>query len=235
MSSSKVTSCEYLIARTINNFNIDSSDYKKRAIEWVAEGIGLMDIKINLQDNIETVIVTDNISKLPCDIELITLLECEGIPLLPLDNADAKNNKSVTNNYRYHGYSLNSGGYIYTPTIESGGINVYYKRIPLNDRGYPMIPDVPEVLEAMSMFLILRMLGRGEIHPVFNNYNDLSLSILGYDMKGRKATQSLFAKARNAIGTPNNAERYMLSLAIRGGGSSTDVYNESTYRGTSRI
>lgn len=211
MSDYGLQSVQYIRARVSNNFNIDFSDWKVRAIEWIGEFIGLLQLPIELQDHFEAVAYTDNQFKLPCDVKLLRGIKIGNYRIVI--NTTSVNHKWLVNESANLelSYSINPGGYVYVPDIESGTAYVHYKRVPLDDNGYPMVIDNEDVLEAATWFILLRMLGTGYIHPVFNNYDKLE-----YKVMGQTNPVSLFAKARNSVRDLTIDERLELSVALTG-------------------
>ena len=224
MNNYALLDIKYLRARVVNNFAIDFSDWKIRAIEWLAECIGLMDIDIELQDWTETITIANNESRLPCSIKLLRYIETDGKRLVKNKNDNYRGTLNKDYAYSEHGYSINSGGYLWFPTIESGTANVYFKRLPLSDAGYPMIPDNEMVLEAASWFILMRMIGSGYDHPTHKSYKEIEDKVMGVGNRF-----NLFVKARNSIGSPDSDHRELISQAIRGVIHRQDDYDTTTF------
>lgn len=200
----KTQPIEYLIARVTNNFNIDFSDWKVRAIEWVGEGLSLMEVYMALETS-NTVIEIDNyLGVLPCDFEAIEAVEYNN-KRLDFNSAPLLTKSSALQYIQLdnQSFTFTKDNYIHT-TFESGEITIYYKKIPTDERGYPKVPDDAKVVEALSWFILLRLVGRGYQHPVFNNYEKLEFKVMG-----QNNPFSLFAQARNSAYTADNEVRLL--------------------------
>lgn len=198
------TSLSYLQARVVNNFGIEFSDWKLRSAEWVGEGLGLMNIYPELESVYEDVTVSEHLALIPCNLKVLEAVFYNGSRLTRSTAITNRDNDLIEEQaYDTDSYDLTAGGYIRT-TFESGQVTFYFRRIPVDNEGYPKVPDDEKVIEALSWFILLRMLGRGYKHSVFNDYEKLEFKVMG-----QRNPTSLFAQARNSASDPDEDTRYL--------------------------
>ena len=59
-------------------------------------------------------------------------------------------------------------GYLQT-SEESMFVKIHYKSLPVDEEGYPLVPDVNEYKEAMYWYIIWKLIGAGFKHPVIQS------------------------------------------------------------------
>jgi hypothetical protein len=78
-----------------------------------------------------------------------------------------------------------------------------------DDKGYPLIPFIHEVIEAAGWYILVKCIGRGFKHPIHTDFNSLMLSVMGHDAAGRKMPGSMMDRAKNAISRPDFEQRVL--------------------------
>jgi hypothetical protein len=196
----KTVSSKYLRGTLLNDYSIEFSDWKNRAMEWINQGVGLMDIKMQTEQHSEAGVVDNYICELPCDLLVLSGIEYQGYRLPSSNYINVVDDTTLTNRSNpTEQYTLNNNGYIHT-TFESGDIMFHYRRFPADADGYILIPDVPIVIEYMCKYLILKLVAKYGKIGAFDNYDKLEAQVLGMSNPNPSA---LRFQARNACGTPD--------------------------------
>jgi hypothetical protein len=156
----KEISCYSIIADIYRDFGIAQSGWTDDAIEWIGRSLEIIGHTCRLKTKISKVNINNYKGKIPCESDSIESITYGGKRL-----TETKYSGSLTD--------LLSGAYYYlTPAyvnvgFECGQICVEHQVIPTDENGYPLVPDAPMHKEAIAMFIMMRMLGRGMKHPVF--------------------------------------------------------------------
>ena len=80
----------------------------------------------------------------------------------PWDGSDIVQNDSINNVRAYYKIQM---GHIQT-SEESMFIKIHYKSLPVDDEGYPLVPDITEYKEAIYWYIVGKLVGSGYKHPV---------------------------------------------------------------------
>ena len=73
--------------------------------------------------------------------------------------------KNISSSAKGEWYYLNNGTII--TSFASDDLIVYYEGFALDEKGFPLIPDSFEHIEALSFFILYKYLSRGNTHPVW--------------------------------------------------------------------
>jgi len=114
-----------------------------------------------------------------------------------VDNAFSTiNETTTTTSYLSDSYSINPD-FIHTP-FKSGTLILYYKRLPIDEEGFPKIPDDAYVKEYLMWFVLDKLMTRGMKHQIIN-YNITQAKL-----------ERLLPQARNSAKYPSieNMELY---------------------------
>lgn len=157
----KYVSVHNIVEKAYRDLGISDDINILNAVEWAGEAIELIGAPTTLKDKIEAVTIEDFKAKLPCDMHL--LITCRGfsgsIPddcdrnYLPMRystdafhtycrrNKDASCSSDLT-------YTVNDD-YIFT-NFEEGEVQLAYAGIPVDEHGWPVIPDQIKFREAVA-------------------------------------------------------------------------------------
>jgi hypothetical protein len=135
-------------------------------VEWIGEaleGIGSSELEIKTKQGT----VKDNRVCLPDDLFYLTMVTYNG-QLLPSSiqtydygNQAFDDQLEVNGLYTHH----ISGGWLKTNVPEGDTIFFHYKGFPVDENGYPKIPDVFSFKEAIFWYIMYKMFMRGFEHP----------------------------------------------------------------------
>lgn len=188
----KNVSCKAIIAKVYRDFNPSHSGWVGNAIEWIGEGLQQIGTHIALETTTFDLEVKEFRVKIPCKADSIQAIEYE-CRKLPRNNAvNFNDNCKCVRDLETHpnaSYSLNPN-YIRT-SFEEGSIKVHGLSIPVDNDGYPMIPDEYNTKEALSWYVMMKMISRGYKHHLFS-YKD------AYEF-----WQDMYPSAQNAIIAPD--------------------------------
>lgn len=179
----KNTSCKIIIAQVFRDFRPSYSGWVGDAIEWIGTGMEIIGHGVGYERKPIVHTVKEYRSKLKCSVHAIEMVEHEGFRLPPNDAVNSlKVDKTKNGNRKF--YTLNPN-YINT-SFECGEVTIYADVIPVDNEGYPMIPDEALHKEALTWWVFSKMLGRGLQHPVFK-YEDAYKQWLFYYPQAQNA------------------------------------------------
>jgi len=174
MAITKLISAREIYRRMYDEFNIKSSDFEIRAIEWIGIALRKINIQVALCQKHQDLQIINFRAKLPCDLQQLTGIEINGLKLdLPV-----RFRTNATDNIILHKgtdgaiYELSPAGYIFSPS-PTGVLRVHYKSLPTEfddevQLELPLIPDDENVIDAVKWYVFYKWLGRGETHPVYS-------------------------------------------------------------------
>jgi len=194
----KTISSKNVIAKVFRDFGVTEAGFVHDAVEWVGEVLERIGTTVMYENRACRYEVKDHKVCIPPSCESIVAIEYNGkrVPLgadqgfmayrtvgkdstsetewladelLPGNHEPTS--RTVTIRYPYesdnnHYYNLNPG-YIVT-SFESGWVVIYYRKFPVDDKGFPMIWDNVYVREACSWYIMSRILLSGYQHPVID-------------------------------------------------------------------
>lgn len=120
------------------------------AIQFLTDFLGIMGLPPTYVDALEEVEIKDYRGMLPCNLISINQVRWKknGICM-----------RSMTDNFNGHSEKDNGeptfktqGRIIYT-SFKEGTIEVSYKAIPIDNEGYPLLPDEPTFLRALELYI----------------------------------------------------------------------------------
>lgn len=169
----KTCSVNKVIAQIYRDFKPSHSGWIGDAVEWIGDAIDIMKCAGGYGEQVEEVEIIDYRGKLPCQVESILGISRDGMRLARNGGLNHKNLKSSKVNILpgcvTQSYTLNPN-YINT-SFEDGCIQIYYLGIETDCDGYPIIIDDAIYREALTWYVLMKMLGRGFKHQTFN-YRD---------------------------------------------------------------
>lgn len=163
----KNTSVNVVIAKIYRDFKPNGDDWVYDAMEWIGEAIEYIGAYTEMVLKPFSVRILQNKGLLPCNIELIEGIEYNGC-VLPVSGATniIKGHLKLPISTQ-HSCKLNPN-YIHT-TFEKGTVTIHCYSLPLDDKGLPLIPDSMEYREALSWYVLYRLVARGEKHPIYKD------------------------------------------------------------------
>lgn len=169
MKDIRLISSKIITAELYQDFNIDNDDWVNKINRHIERALGLMRIdgfyiKKTLIEDVE-----EFKAPLPCDAKYVmAVLYNQGcLTRLPLTRhvGLGVNFAGITAHTTLKGAIENN--YLHT-NFEKGKIMYVYYGVPLDDCGDILIPDCPEVLEALPYFIIQKLSLSGYKHPIID-------------------------------------------------------------------
>lgn len=182
----KYVSIHRIIENVANNFKFKGDFDWQDAAEWIASLLALLEVPASLDQKItdgnlslghpKPIQIVDGRGKLPCDMykivqasaNLTPNADCNDIQLIPMrwstdtfhmrfhcDDTDYRCESGLT-------YTLNKN-YIFT-SFNTGEVYLSYLGIPIDDEGYPMIPDHESWIKACEFEVLYRLAMRAYLN-----------------------------------------------------------------------
>lgn len=158
-------SINQLIYRIQDEFEFNDSSWKSKAKRAIARGLDYIGSGIMVERVSEILTVENYKAEMPCDIKFLECIKYDGYFIGPINNSDNIDTSVV----HPSASAYIDPGYIKT-TFEEGEIVVYYKRIPVDDDGYPYIPNDEILKEALVWRAVYGLLLAGYKHHTISSY-----------------------------------------------------------------
>jgi hypothetical protein len=188
-----LTSSQEIIAKLYRDLRLSDSHYITFMIEWMGEAIDLIGAYPARQKNVVVLDVEMHRAELPRFSAILQVAVKEAERLCPLRyNASTfprhLHDVECPNIGADHseGYILNAG-YIET-TFEEGQVYVSYLSLPVDESGFPMVPDNQSWREGMLWYIQMKMALGGWQHPAGLNYMQVEERWLKYCTQARHAS-----------------------------------------------
>lgn len=202
MSTYKQVSAREIIRRVVDSFNIKTSDFEVRAIEWIGEALREMNIYNALCLKHKNLTISEYKAELPCDIYSLRAILVNGVKAtLPIiGSINAHDPDVLIANIDGNTYELNHNGFIICSS-RTGIVRISYLTIPSvfdneTKMEIPLVPDNEKVINACVYFVMFKYLGRGNKHPVYSlkaqqsHLNPYSMWVI-YKAKARNTRMQL--------------------------------------------
>jgi hypothetical protein len=185
----KAVSCKRVIDKVFGAYGNLLSQHSDRligeGIVWLGDAIESIGTVINLENKTGHLTITNGRTPLPCDLHLIESVSYRGRWLrygsqtfnynLHCDNCV---NSNVTEGD--YSYTVNPN-YINTNIPDGEEICVFYKAIPTDEEGFPLMPDNVAASECAFWYITWRLMLGGFEHPVKGiDYNEAKANYIKY-------------------------------------------------------
>lgn len=124
------------------------------AIQYCLDFIAAMGLPNIYIDKIETVEIDNYRGLLPCDLISINQVRTKREGICMRSMTDNFNGHPLHNDHRDRGENTfkTQGRIIYT-SFKEGDIEISYKALPLDEEGYPLLPDNPIFLKTLELYI----------------------------------------------------------------------------------
>lgn len=158
-----------VFAQIYRDFKPSYSGWVEDAVEWIGDAIDIMRCGGNYTTIKKTVEVIDFRAKLPCDIKSLMGVAYNGYRLPR--NGGIASNLLTSSDFNTLPESI-SESYVLNPnridtSFQTGCVDFFYRGIETDCDGYPVVIDDPKFREALTWYVIMKLLGRGFKHQVF--------------------------------------------------------------------
>ncbi len=169
----KYRSCKSLLSDLDDDFQIPTNDWFYKAINWIDRGLGIMSLHETRHPCTKNITIEGNKGLLPCSVNSIMFFSRCGYYYriksdFTLESQCGCPDELTYNQEETYSVIVNES-YVQTK-FETGDINVHFYGTPVDDEGYPMIIDDPEVTEALNWFIIYKLMTSGYKHPVIQDW-----------------------------------------------------------------
>lgn len=161
----KYVNIEQIFERVYTNHPFTENDFQwTDALEWVGALMKLMKIPTTNVHKVCTIPVEGFKAEIPLDMFLIEtiresntgkLMYYSGDPYfkhLHCNNSQSVNHKCLESKYQY---KMNNN-YIYTG-FEEGNIDIAYYALPIDEKGFPLIPDEESIKRAIEWEIVYKI------------------------------------------------------------------------------
>ena len=174
IGNGRYISVETIIAKVYRDMGMSDSIDISDAIEWAGEAMDLIGATVYLKEKNSAIDVQDYKAKLPCELHYLHTAAGHELILADEQDCDIKTMSFKAMRYStdaYHHwkcgksddnlcvsdmtYTINDD-YIF-PNFEEGKILLSYMAMPIDDRGYPEIPDDAKFKEAVASHIKWRL------------------------------------------------------------------------------
>lgn len=115
------------------------------AIQYVVDFFGIMGLPTTYIDKVETVEIENFRALLPCDLISINQVKYKGRCIRYMTDS--------FNDCPHDTCTFKTQGRVIYTSFKEGKIEISYKAMPLDDEGYPLLPDEPTFLRALELYI----------------------------------------------------------------------------------
>lgn len=179
----KYIKADVIIGQTLVDFNIPKTDTVDRMYEWILNAIETMELEKYYTHQYSIIEVKEHRASLPCAISFLHSIWIKGDNNCICNNAKGLQKLTIRNNPLIgslikDNYSSNSsatveGNFLKT-SFTKGKVVVFYRGVPKDENGYPLVPDNAKLKEALPYYILYRLGLSGYKHPIIS-WNDAYL------------------------------------------------------------
>lgn len=175
------TSSKEIIAKVFRDFGIQRSHWINDAIEWMGEALELIGTAKQTVDKIRVIKASNFRVPMPKDLYALETIrysnstdnsqpELNSFDYVATEESGGRNpglygEKNGTSNSRETYF--HQGEFIKF-SFKDKWVAIEYKAFPLDEDGYPLVPDAAEYKEALSWYIMSKLLLQGKKHPVID-------------------------------------------------------------------
>jgi hypothetical protein len=151
----KLTSSKEIVAKIYTDLNLQKSIRDEDLIEWVGEALEYMAVSaFYIKKRVELEIKNFK-AKLPCDFVNVLNVEYNQEALVGsnsprLENIEAEGRKYISSSKDTYVIKY---PFIITDAVENGKVRVYYHAFPVDEEGYPLVPDLIQHKDACLKYV----------------------------------------------------------------------------------
>lgn len=165
MTIYRLVSTKTIIDKLFRDFKSFSAEMIPDAIEWMGEALEAIGycgqtITKNLK------LTSSNFrAPIPCDLVILNAVS-DGESPIGYGTGDFNYGETYTTPFRERNLTFKIEPGWFKTSEESVTFEIDYEAMPVDDDGYPMIPDNYESKQAVTEYVILKMMEIGYTHPV---------------------------------------------------------------------
>lgn len=162
----KTCSVKKVLAQIYRDFKPSNSGWIDDSIEWIGDAIGIMKCAVSYTEVSKDLEVLDYRLKIPCNLDYLLGISYNGFRLRFNGGVALKRKWSTPMPYCGDTFTLNPN-YI-TTSFKEGCIRIHYLGTPVDCDGYPEVIDSAIYREALTWYVLMKMIGRGFKHQTFD-------------------------------------------------------------------
>jgi hypothetical protein len=165
----KSISSKAIIAKVMRDLKPGNTSWTIDALEWIGEALDFIGFHAGFEKKSKCLKVNSFRAALPCDFYDMHSVEKDGRPLILTSGSRSfEPSKLTIERMRYpeRTYSLNPNYII--AGFEEGELTLNYLAFPVDEDGFPMVPDNIYYKQALEWYIIRQMLMGGFKHEAFN-------------------------------------------------------------------
>lgn len=222
MSKYQMISSGFIVAKINRELKPVYKGWQVDVIDWIGEALAMMKIGIALEKTNCKAQVNNFKIKIPCPVEALFGITFEGCTLTWINGHILPGKvRELVGSTRIHAsqrYQVNTGFIHFS--FEKGEVELFYNRLPVDERGFPTIPKEQYVIEAITWYCYRQLLLGGMPHPVIN-FQMADMKWEEYSARGTNRMKQMTVQEREAFA--KNWISIIPSLD-RGDDFYTDVY-----------
>jgi hypothetical protein len=160
-------SIDEVIGKVLRATRITDTSYIQDMKEWIPEAMGMLKTKHQFITIREQLVVEFHKLPLPSGTTEIVRLEYDDVPINPDQRSRNYHTTALSSSCSSDLYYRLEGNCINFP-IADCEVTLITKRLKVDSRGLPMIPDNENYKEAVYWYVRAKMIESGYVDPVFN-------------------------------------------------------------------
>jgi len=153
-------SIKEVISKVYRDFDIQNEEAWINMIEWAAEALEFIGSNYQYLHVVKEFEVQNYRLPWPCGFVKLEAIEFQGLPLAHLpgqfDYKLCDDKITALKSVNHFGFTINPG-FINT-NFNNGKVSVAYLSLPIDDDGFPLIPDHVSYREAIYRYIVYKML-----------------------------------------------------------------------------
>ena len=172
----KLITTRQFIGRVLTVLGLDTTAYAHMFPQMIEDAIGIIGIPDYYVTKYAYIPIVQHKGQLPCDIEhthsfWVGKHNCEETSAKNLCRLVIRNNpligKMIKAPIHDKAYGTTNGRFIET-SFDKGTVILVYKGMPCDNEGFPLVPDNPDLLQALEYYVIMRLALIGYKHPIID-------------------------------------------------------------------
>lgn len=194
-------SAKAIIAKTFRDLRVQRNDWINDSVEWIGEALDAIGTPGQLVDKARILKSSSHRAPMPHDLYMlqsvwyghgnsdkkVSDLNLEDFPMhmeygsedLHPALMDEPKDKNPSAEKKTNETFLINGQYFQT-SFESDYFAVFYKAFPLDEDGFPMVPDMYEFSQALYWYIVMKLMEGGKKHPAGLNWQHAEQRWLKY-------------------------------------------------------
>lgn len=164
-------SIKEIVSRVLRHPLLQKVDLET-AIQHTIDFIGIVGLPKFYQDKDAKIHIHDYKGLMPCDLIAINLVKHRGRTVRSMTDVYFPKDRRCHQHYQSNEETFKTQHNIIYTSFKDGDIEISYKAIPVDDEGYPLLPDNATFLKALEEYIKL------EVFTVLYECNKITLQAL---------------------------------------------------------